>query len=160
MITCSFLITPSWSHYYNKWKMRIWGIFEKNTRSVYGYSITKWRSKLDRFTSINYIIMYNEQFTVHFGDKLTRCQKLLILLQDYPHIRDSYDLILERYYATYNDKACPSTLERDIRIIQYDIWIYPPSERVRKARKLAQERFLQHIEKTSIIDTIKKLFNF
>lgn len=107
--------------------------------------------------------MYTESFTVHFSDKLTRCQKLIIILRDYPQIRDSYDLILERYYLTYNDdKVSPKTLERDIRMVQYDIGIFPPSERVRRLRKQAQENILQRvtIEKTSIWGTIKNLFNF
>lgn len=104
-----------------------------------------------------------EQFTIHFSDKPSRCQKILLLLRDYPQIRDSYDLISERYYATYNDKVKPSTLERDIRIVQYDIWIYPPSERIRRLRKNAQKEILDWLkittERTSIWETIKNLFN-
>jgi hypothetical protein len=69
-----------------------------------------------------------EQFTVHFSEKLSRPQKIILILRDYPQIRDSYDLIAERYYATYDDKVKPSTLSRDIRIVQYDVGIYPPSE--------------------------------
>jgi len=101
------------------------------------------------------------QFTIHFSDKLTRCQKLILILRDYPQIRDSYDLILERYYLTYNDdKASPKTLERDIRMVQCDIGIFPPSERVRRLRKQAQEKILDWLkvttERTSIIVTLKK----
>lgn len=103
-----------------------------------------------------------EQFTVHFSDKLSRCQKIILILRDYPQIRDSYDLILERYSAIYNDTVKPSTLERDIRIVQYDIGIYPPSERVKRLRKDAQEKILESVkittEKTSIWETIKSFF--
>lgn len=105
-----------------------------------------------------------EQFTIHFWDKLTRCQRIIILLRDFPQIRNSYDLILERYYATYNDQVKPSTLERDIRIVQYDIWIYPPSERVKRLRKEAQKNILDWLkittERTSIWETVKGFFNF
>ena len=73
-------------------------------------------------------------------------------------------MILERYYATYNDTVCPRTLERDIRMVQYDIWIFPPSERTRRIRKEAQNKILEWLnvttETTSIWGTIKKLFNF
>lgn len=100
-----------------------------------------------------------EQFTVHFSEKLSRCQKIILILKDYPQIRNSYDLIAERYYATYNDSVKPSTLERDIRMVQYDIGICPPSERVKRMRKQAQAQIIaSKIEKTGFWNTILWLF--
>lgn len=100
-----------------------------------------------------------EQFTIHFSEKLTRCQKIILLLRDYPQLRNSYDLIIEKYYATYNDEVKPVTLERDIRMVQYDIGIYPPSDRVKRLRKEAQEKIISYkIEKTWIWSTIKNFF--
>jgi len=67
-----------------------------------------------------------------------------LLLQDFPEIRGSYDLIIEKYFSTYRDeKVHRSTLERDIRVVQYDMGIYPPSENVRKASKCTKDRLIK-----------------
>ncbi len=103
--------------------------------------------------------MICQDFTVCFWDKLTRSQKILILLRDFPEIRDSYDLILEKYRFTYKDDTVqPSTLERDIRFIQYDLCIYPPSERVRRLRKDAQDRIIAGKKKKGFFSFITNFF--
>jgi hypothetical protein len=51
----------------------------------------------------------------------------------------------------------PSTLSRDIRIVQYDVGIYPPSEWVKRMRKMAQEQIIASQKKT-VWGFIKSLF--
>jgi hypothetical protein len=84
------------------------------------------------------------QVTCTIGDKPTRSQRILLLLQDFPEIRNSYDLIIAKYFSTYRDEKVKfATLERDIRIVQYDLGIFPPSERVRKLRKETQQKIIE-----------------
>lgn len=60
--------------------------------------------------------------TVHLGDRITRTQKILLLLHDYPDIRDSYDMIVSKYYLLYPNDWCErSTIERESRWVQYDM---------------------------------------
>lgn len=81
--------------------------------------------------------------TVNVNDRMTRCQKILVILRNYPEVRNSYDLIISQYYKEYPDDWCSRhTIERDIRAVQYDLGIFPPTARVRKARKDKQKEII------------------
>lgn len=77
-------------------------------------------------------------------DRLTRTQKVFIILRDNPELRDSYDLIISQYYKENpTDWVTRSAIERDVRAIQYDMGIYPPSERTRRKRKEKQAEIIK-----------------
>lgn len=76
--------------------------------------------------------------------ELTRVQKLVLILRDYPEIRNSYDMIVEKYHKIYEDSRVKrTTLERDIRMVQYDLGLYSPLERVKRARKQKQQEIIE-----------------
>ncbi len=77
-------------------------------------------------------------------DRMSTAQKLILILQDNPGMRDSYDLLVNEFYRrNSNSKLKKETIERNIRFLQYDLGIYPPTERVRKARKQKQKEIIE-----------------
>ena len=95
-------------------------------------------------------------------DKLTRWQKLLIILRNHPEYRNSYDLIVAEYRRQHPDeKVTRSSLERISRMIQYDIGLYPPSKRIKRVRKNVQESIIQRYKNNKLnLSPLQKILSF
>ncbi len=89
--------------------------------------------------------------------KPTLIYKMLLLLQDFPQIRNSYDLIYEKWNHIYGINPGRKTIERVARTIQYDLNIFPPSEEIKRLRKISQNRIIATAEKKSFS---QKLFSW
>lgn len=110
-------------------------------------SLAEVSSYLSRFLSsgLFFILFYMATVTLYadFSDKISQQQKMYILLRDHPEIRDSYELIVSEWrkkYPYYKWKDC--TIQRIARFVQYDFGIFPPSEAVRRYRRIARERII------------------
>jgi hypothetical protein len=88
----------------------------------------------------------------------TLAYKMLVLLQDFPDIRNSYDLICEKWNLVYGATPQRETIERVARTIQYDLNIYPPSEETKRARRSAQKHIIAHAHEKSLIKKIISWF--
>lgn len=97
---------------------------------------------------------------MHIEWRPTLFQKMYIILRDFPEIRESYDLIVEKWIFTYNEKQTRDTIMRISRYVQYDAWIYPPSYETKKRRLAHKERIIEEKKvKKSVFYKIGKLLS-
>jgi hypothetical protein len=90
--------------------------------------------------------------------KPTLAYKMLLILKDFPQIRDSYDLIYEKWNHIYGQTPGRKTIERMARTIQYDLNIYPPSEETKKARRSSQKRIIAEKMSESFFSRVLNFF--
>ena len=84
---------------------------------------------------------------IEMWDRLTIEQKLVLILED-PRFRNSYDFITNEFYRRNPASTLKKTsLEAKLRTIQNGLWIYPASERVRRARKQKQREIIANYKK-------------
>lgn len=77
------------------------------------------------------------------GTEMTTLKKVLVILKANPEVRNSYDHIVLKYRDDFpNDKVTRKTIENNARIIQYNLGIFQPSARVRRARKEKQAEII------------------
>lgn len=114
------------------------------------------------FNNMQYIISIDTNWN------MTTTKKIIVLLKRYPEIRNSYDRIIMKYREEFPlDTVTRSTIERNARFVQYDLELFPPSERTRRARKDKQKEIIANhedvsyiFEKETFFQAIKRFFNF
>lgn len=102
---------------------------------------------------------YNIIIDTDIGE-LTSLKKTLHILNFYPETRDSYDALVMKYREEFpNDNILRSTIERDARMVQRQLEIFPSSKRVRAMRDEIHDSYKIRTEKETILQFIfRKLF--
>lgn len=93
-----------------------------------------------------------------FSDRLSKAQKMIILLRDHPEIRNSYELIVSEWRKKYPlHKAKDQSINRIIRFVQCDLGVYPASDEVRRYRRSTHLRIVNEARRLKTQRKIEKV---